>query len=112
MYYTNKNNRNKKHETLGQAEEHAERERRRSGAIMGITEKKPLTKALEKAKKEYKGLKGEYSKTKQHAESMKKYNDITANRLTGYEKDQLRKKFGHNKLTGYEMDYGRKLKGE
>lgn len=36
----------------------------------------------------------------------------TPNRLTGSEKDKLRKKFGHNRLSGSEMDSGRKSKSK
>jgi hypothetical protein len=32
--------------------------------------------------------------------------------LSGFEKDELRKKFGHNHLTGSELDSGRNKKKE
>lgn len=35
-----------------------------------------------------------------------------SNRLSGSEKDSLRKKFGHNNLTGSEKDHGRKVKSK
>lgn len=35
---------------------------------------------------------------------------MDTNRLSGFEKDQLRKKFGKNQLSGAEMDVGRKAK--
>jgi len=35
-----------------------------------------------------------------------------SNRLSGSEKDKLRKKFGHNRLTGFEKDFGRNAKAK
>lgn len=35
-----------------------------------------------------------------------------SNRLSGHEKDKLRKKFGHNRLSGKELDSGRGTKSK